>query len=237
MSVLDTLAKVTGEEELEGSAGGATAVTDDTSARDIHRRIHEELIDLSSKRPRRHIEPDVKHIFSSSRNNIAPVDLTLVAAASDGSHGVSGPSTPKALITTAHKKLKALSQQLEYPGDYDLFVAMLSQPEVYDPAGKDMFGLAAIHKLSAWNKPHFLQELCKNLDAKCINDSGGDQNYSCLHFCVEMGALQSLQFFVEGDFSHLIDYESRDCDHKTALDLAIFLNNEKAVQILQPRYV
>lgn len=203
------LASSTGIVETSKSEVDYIAV--DPVDRDIRSRIRDELMTVGSAILRRsETSTVVRHIF-----NHTPEGATKAIE-----------TTPVVLENISRK---AISQYLEYPGDFVAFCAMLAEPSIFDPAGKDMFGLAAIHKLSAWNKPEFLKVLCDHLKPKQINDLGGEYNSSCLHYSVDMGAVNSLTFLVQLED---IDFSVRDARGLSALDLARVMKNMIAVEII-----
>ena len=167
----------------------------------------------------------MKQMFKDSTRQRDIAESQIGMKAPDNIRSVSSIPTP-----TVAKRRKALSQQLEYPGDFDALVDMLSQPDVYDPAAKDMFGLAAIHKFSAWNKPDFLAVLCDKLTVEELNMRGGDNGFSCLHFCIEMGAFQSLKFLMT--LRSKIDVDGKDKNEMSPLELARTTGNTTAEEIL-----
>jgi ankyrin repeat protein len=90
-------------------------------------------------------------------------------------------------------KLPALSKMLEYPGDpvrlADLMDCNSPNFNTYDINGKDMFGLAAIHKVSSWNKVDLLDLLLSHPDIDVnLIASGSNGGFSALHFAVENNA-------------------------------------------------
>ena len=185
------------EESTE--AHSTTSISDPVSV-DLRRTIHKELTKFNSSKKgmsRRTVEPVIKSIFK------------LTDGESSG--------TPSFKMET--KRLRPVSQQIEYPGDFDALHNMLGQPDVFDPAGKDMFGLAAIHKLAAWNKPEMLELLCQHLAPADINARGGDLDYTCLHHCIEMNAERSLIFFLS-KLRNIVDPSLLDKHGRTALDIA-----------------
>lgn len=198
-------------------------IVDPVSA-DIRRRIHEELMEQGHRPHLTQVNTVVKQMFKDSCEQRDTTASPSVKQASDIR------LYDASVLAPAAKKRKALSQQLEYPGDFDAVVDMLSQPDVYDPAGKDMFGVAAIHKFSAWNKPEFLAILCAKLTVEELNMRGGDNGFSCIHFCIEMGAFQSLQFFME--FGAKVDIALKDNNGMSPLELARKLGNSVAEELL-----
>ena len=91
----------------------------------------------------------------------------------------------------------ALSKLVEYPGD-PLRLAELLEDTAVDLAGKDMYGLAAIHKFCSWDKVDLLAALLGQLDAAAVNALGGarGREQSCLHLCVDSGAVRALRLLL-----------------------------------------
>jgi len=61
-----------------------------------------------------------------------------------------------------------------------------------NPAGRDMFGLTALHKFAAWDKVDLLELLIPCLSTEDLNATGGDEGFSALHHATSMGAVHTL---------------------------------------------
>lgn len=101
------------------------------------------------------------------RNIFNPLEAPGVAASGSGL----GASTGGALSAAAPVRT-ALSKLVEYPGDFNSIRRLLESPLSVDPAGKDMFGLAAVHKFSSWNKTELLELLLPHLTKVELNAPG-----------------------------------------------------------------
>lgn len=59
------------------------------------------------------------------------------------------------VVNATPARQRPLSKLVEYPGDVAAITALLGEADV-NAAGKDMFGLAAVHKFASWDKVLFL---------------------------------------------------------------------------------
>lgn len=66
------------------------------------------------------------------------------------------PSLQAAPAVPAPRKM-ALSKRVEYPGDVEEVAQLLNSAEV-DPAGRDMFGIPALHKFCGWDSARSLAD-------------------------------------------------------------------------------
>ena len=82
-----------------------------------------------------------------------------------------------------------------------------------------MFGIAAIHKFASWDKVDLLILLLPFLTDEEINAVGGinTNKGSCLHFAVEMNAVNAIKFLMQ---STRLDLSIIDKNGFTACDLA-----------------
>jgi hypothetical protein len=110
----------------------------------------------------------------------------------------------------------ALSKLVEFPGDPVKLSEWLHCRSDIDFGGKDMYGLAAIHKFASWNKVDLLELLLPVLTVEQINAHGGSNHYHCLHWCVDMNAMSALTWLLNND---LVDKTVVDRNGKTYLDL------------------
>jgi len=122
-------------------------------------------------------EPVVKQMFAEG-----PADQAGVGARPE-------PNRDAARMCPA--PLRALSKLVEYPGDPSVVSTLLADPSV-DPCGRDMFGLTALHKFSAWDKVDLLELLLPHISVEDLNAVGGDDGFSALHHAASMGAVHTL---------------------------------------------
>ena len=123
----------------------------------------------------------------------------------------------------------ALSKLVEFPGDAEAVQSALSDPNV-DVAGRDAFGLAALHKFAAWGQLDLLRMLALQLDSDQVNMTGGDGGYTALHHAIEMGSLPSVRFLLADSRVRL---EAVDKKGRTALDLALELGDASLIDVLR----
>ena len=88
----------------------------------------------------------------------------------------------------------ALSKLIDFPGDLEEIKKHLEDPNI-DPAGKDSFGLAAIHKFASWNKTSYLDLIIPKLSTDELNAVSSDGK-TALHWAVEMAAVGSVRTLV-----------------------------------------
>ena len=125
------------------------------------------LVDLGKSVDKISLKPTIpveKHIFSLGKTRNIPTNEVEAITDLSITSEVAACNAPRA----------ALSKLVEFPGDVDSVRQMLEQqiPVAVDPAGKDMFGVAAIHKFSAWNKVDLLQLLIPYLTLTELNSRG-----------------------------------------------------------------
>jgi len=89
-----------------------------------------------------------------------------------------------------------------------------------DPAGKDFFGLSALHKFAGWDRVDLTELLLPALSASEINADGGSEGRTALHFCVEMGAWRT--FAVISGYPRA-NAQQRDGHGRTPQELAALL--------------
>ena len=90
---------------------------------------------------------------------------------------------------------KALSKLVDFPGDLEEIKAHLQHPEAVNPAGKDSFGLTALHKFASWNKTEYIDLIIpclsrEDLETKC------PEGKTALYYAVEMAAVASVKTLV-----------------------------------------
>jgi len=85
-----------------------------------------------------------------------------------------------------------LSKLVDFPGDRDDITRHLANDSEIDPAGKDAYGLAAIHKFASWNKPDYLDMLLPHLSKEQLNATC-PEGKTALHWAVEMASVASVK--------------------------------------------
>lgn len=98
--------------------------------------------------------------------------------------------------TGTPKQKIPLSKIVEYPGDPKAIAQALSQADKYDPRGRDMYKLTALHKFSSWDKPDLITLLLPHLPADDILLRGGDVNQTSIEMAIEMRAWRSLELLL-----------------------------------------
>ena len=92
---------------------------------------------------------------------------------------------------------RALSKLIDFPGDLAAIKGHLANTAEIDVAGRDAYGLTALHKFASWNKTEFLELLIGKLDA-----SAGELDAQCpdgktaVHWAVEMAAAGAIKTLV-----------------------------------------
>mmetsp|Transcript_27652 Transcript_27652/g.46830 ORF Transcript_27652/g.46830 Transcript_27652/m.46830 type:complete len:339 (+) Transcript_27652:82-1098(+) len=114
------------------------------------------------------------------------------------------------------KKKKALSKHIEYPGDLEFIQKALDSKE-FDLAGKDMFGLTALHKFASWNKTDLIEAIAPHLTGPQFNQQTPKEKDTALHLAVKMGAARAVFMLVS---SPKIDISIRNKKNETALEVA-----------------
>lgn len=144
---------------------------------------------VENRKPCEPVEVEVKHIFK-------------VAA--------------QPLVSSQNSTRIAISKRLEYPGDVNELVAMLSRREEFDVNGKDMYGLTALHKCSAWDKVDLLELLLGDPDID-VNVKSTVEWSCCLHSCVEMRARRTLSRLLNDE---RVDFLAQNKQGLTAREVA-----------------
>lgn len=125
--------------------------------------------------------PTEKHIFSSSSGgeHVAPPDRNASSCSYEGDKvaplsNTSSETHQRQYYGDPTLIRKSLSKLVEFPGNVEAVSRMLEHqtPCSVDSAGKDMFGVAAIHKFSSWNKVDLLQLLTPHLTSAELNAKG-----------------------------------------------------------------
>jgi ankyrin repeat protein len=101
---------------------------------------------------------------------------------------------------------KILSKLVEFPGSLDEIRGYLDDTEHVDPAGKDAYGLTALHKFASWNKCEYLDLLIPHLSRedllmKC------PMGKSALNYATESGAMAASALLVAIAFN-IVDSSS-----------------------------
>ncbi len=242
------------ESYISSTDSTATSRSQDQQAGPLHNPtvIHEFMRSLAAKgssgsTDQRQPQPTilVKHIFNEF------IDV-LPSATSDSSHSSpavgstasssSAPSRGTAAADSADWRKIALSKRLEYPGDPVQLAAWIqrSTGECGDAEsrerherflnGRDMFGLAALHKCASWAKTDLLALLleCPEVDRNAC--AGGPEGFTALHFAVEAGAARAVRCLLSDS---LVDPHVRDKKGRTALELAAALGNTELEALLK----
>ena len=140
------------------------------------------------------------------------------------------PPTPSPAPPT--KQLQGLAKLVEYPGDEEE-VQMLLTGGTVAPAGKDMYGLTALHKFAAWDKDALVEILLPYLSNEEVNLPSGREKQTPLHVIAEMGGTRVLKQLIAKRAASglMLDLAARDVNGKTALELAVE-NGHTAVEAL-----
>lgn len=162
-----------------------------------HRALAQEIACLVQARsPAPMPEPTVKHMFAPTHST--PSGSGRDAAIKDGR--------------------QPLSKLVEYPGDPGEVAQLLSRQGSVDPAGRDAFGLTALHKFAAWNKVDLAQLLLEVLDDDDVNAAGGDEGFTALHHAVSMGAINAVELLLRDP---RVSRNEVDKSNRTPVDLAL----------------
>lgn len=129
------------------------------------------------------------------------------------------------------KKKVSISQRMEYPGDVTEIAKMINDTDNFSAAGKDYCGLTALHKAASWNKIDILDLLLAPnvLQVDQVNETGGTEQFSVLHFAVDMNAVSSLRRLLEDP---RIDRDVKDKRGRTAKEYACELKQSECINIL-----
>jgi ankyrin repeat protein len=93
---------------------------------------------------------------------------------------------------------KNLSKLIEAPLNEEYFLKLLQEEEI-DVAGRDMFGLTALSKVAAWDKPVACSALL-NLHPELINSVDAKGN-SALHHAYSMNAERCIALLLQRNAS------------------------------------
>ena len=161
----------------------------------------------------------------------AGVGTTAGVAAS----GASATSASASSAAAVGPRKPGLSKLVEYPGDPEAIAKLLASGTV-DAAGKDMYGLSALHKFCAWDKLELVQLLLPHLAAADINAPGGTERQTPLHMIAEMGGLRVLRYLLEQGASGgrpQLDLDATDKKGRTAHAVAVECGHEEVAQLLK----
>mmetsp|Transcript_6695 Transcript_6695/g.9284 ORF Transcript_6695/g.9284 Transcript_6695/m.9284 type:complete len:305 (+) Transcript_6695:284-1198(+) len=120
------------------------------------------------------------------------------------------------LRMATNRKKKALSKHIEYPGDLE-FIRNAVESKEFDLAGRDMFGLTALHKFASWNKTDLIEEIAPKLTKPQLNQQTPKEKDTALHLAVKMGAARAVLMLAS---LPKIDILIRNKNNETALELA-----------------
>lgn len=161
----------------------------------------------------------VKSIFSEAKESIQ-------------SSTTSSEKTQKINASLTSNKKTAISKLLEYPGNPDQlsFYCAHENHDEYDINGKDMYGLAAIHKISSWNKVDLLDIILKH-DLINVNLAAApsQSNFTALHFAIENSAINTFRRLLE---EKEIQIDLLDKKGRTPLQLAEELKAQDFIGLL-----
>lgn len=90
---------------------------------------------------------------------------------------------------------KVLSKMIDFPGDLEEIKKHLANSQV-SAAGKDAFGLTALHKFASWNKAEFIHLLAPHLQKQDI-DAQDPDGKTALHWACEMASVNAISKLVE----------------------------------------
>jgi len=119
-------------------------------------------------------EPTVHHMFGPQRSEAGEVRARAIM--------------PPASVSSAKR---ALSKLVEYPPERSAVMQLITDPSI-DPAGRDAFGLSALHKFAAWDQAELIEHVMPHLSAADVNLAGGDEGFTALHQAVSMGAANAV---------------------------------------------
>lgn len=127
------------------------------------------------------------------------------------------------------KAKMALSKMIEFPGD-PVRLAELLQDETVAPNGKDMYGITALMKSAAWNKVELVKMLLPALSTEEVNVTGGKQKLPCLHYCVDMDAVEALRVLLADE---RVDTSSVDEHGRTFREHAVHMGKRALLDELE----
>ena len=135
----------------------------------------------------------VKTMFNASEGNVNSTTNVGTSNATETSDG-----------------RRALSKLVDFPGDVDEIRKHLDNSGEIDPAGKDAYGLSAIHKFASWNKTELLDLLIPKLTKDELTATC-KEGKTALHWAVEMASVASVKTLVAAG----VDIEAKDGKGRT----------------------
>ncbi len=109
---------------------------------------------------------------------------------------------------------KALSKLIDFPGDLEEIKNHIADKDRINPAGKDAYGLTALHKFASWNKIDYLDLLLPvlapaDLEATC------PEGKTALHYAVEMASVAAVKALVAAG----VNLEAKDGKGRTVMEI------------------
>jgi ankyrin repeat protein len=147
----------------------------------------------------------------------ATTSISAQAAAASAPDG-SGAGVA-AVAPRAAESRPALSKWCEFPGDEAEIGRLLESGEV-QPAGRDLFGLSALHKFSSWDRVELIELLLPRLQQGEVNLRAGPANArgTPLHLAAESGAVRAVDVLLRQPG---VDPLARDDKGRTPRDVAL----------------
>lgn len=108
---------------------------------------------------------------------------------------------------------KVLSKLIDFPGDREEITKLAKDPEV-NVAGKDSFGLTALHKFASWNKPELIELILPQLSPEQLNEQDLEGK-TALHWACEMASVGTVSFLIKQG----VDKNIKDKKGRTPLDI------------------
>ena len=103
-----------------------------------------------------------------------------------------------------------------------------------DPAGRDLFGLSALHKFAAWDKAELAELLLPYLESADVNRPAGPERQTPLHAIADMGGSRVLSLLLarraKGQLT--LDLDATDSQGRTAHALALARGHEEVAALL-----
>ena len=159
-------------------------------------------------------------------------DPNANACAGSGARAsASAASAASAAPAVSTPRKPGLSKHVEYPGDPEAISTLLASGRV-DPAGRDLFGLSALHKFCAWDKPELVALLLPYLTAANINAPAGAEKQTCLHVLAESGGARALRHLMAERAGEL-DVAAVDRQGRTAREVAVSCGHVEVAQLLE----